>query len=159
MVEIIAFFIYFFPKCFFLNANYIWPTLFVSQVEIIKNCYWNSWLGWSNRHNQKIKQHPSILQYPLINYLSHCTYPCIKRLCVDSQIKSGRTDLDRKRPSSGPAFGLIIMINIKASIRQTIFCHMGFLTVWDGRCTIVAVHCRRNFIRSYPITTSNSRLI
>ena len=141
-------------------GNIVCKKWFLFQVEIKKNCYWNCWLGWSNRHNQKIKLHPTSWQYPLINYLSHCTYPCIKRLCVDSHIKTGRTDLDRKRPpSSGPAFGLIIMINIKANIRQTIFCHMGFLTVWDGRCTIVAVHCRRNFIRSYPITVSNSRLI
>ena len=64
-----------FPKNFFLNgnhmsmANIVCKSSFLFQVEN-KKCYWNCWLGPSNRPNQEIKLHPTSWQYPLINYLS-----------------------------------------------------------------------------------------
>ena len=47
--------------------------MFLFQVELKKKCYWNCWLGPYNRPNLQIKLHPTILQYPLINYI-----PCFE---------------------------------------------------------------------------------
>ena len=54
----------------FLNRNHIWPTLFVKtiflfQVEMKKNCYWNcQWDCFG-----PCTTHSTSWQYPLINYL------------------------------------------------------------------------------------------
>ena len=51
-------------------ANIVCKNWSLFQVEIKKKCYWNCWLGPSNRLILQIKLHPTSWQYPLINYLA-----------------------------------------------------------------------------------------